>query len=143
MFSNPIFNNAAGTVNAFGMVEASIMAPWAVAAAQCSMGGSRGGCAANMAMAVLPEVGALGEGATLLRAGRGLHAAEILEKAGGFEQAAKDFESLQGAEKTIGNVKVKDLADGTKAVLRDFSGDGRPTLEIQHPSGEVTKYRYN
>ncbi len=143
VFSQPIFNNAAGTVNALGMLEASIMAPWAVAAAQCSMGGSRGGCAANMALAVLPEVGALGEGATLLRAGRGLHAAEILEKAGGFAQATKDFESLPGVERTIGNVKVKDLADGTKVVLRDFSGDGRPTLEIQHPSGEVTKYRYN
>lgn len=58
-------------------------------------------------------------------------------------QATKEFEALPGAEKTIGNVKVKELADGTKAVLRDFSTDGRPTLEIQHPSGEVTKYRYN
>ena len=143
VFSQPVFNNAAGFVNALGTLEASIMAPWAVSAAQCTTGGSNAACAANMAMAVLPEVGALGEGATLLRAGRGLHAAELLEKAGGLARATEDFESLQGAEKTIGDVKVKELADGTKAVLRDSSRDGRPTLEIQHPSGEVTKYRYN
>ncbi len=141
--SAPLWNDAAGTVEAAGLLEASILAPWAVAAVHCTEGGSKAACAGNMAMAILPEVGALGEGATLVKAGRGLHAAEILEKAGGIEQAAKDFESLQGAEKTIGNVKVKELSDGTRAVLRDFSGDGRPTLEIQHPSGEVTKYRYN
>jgi RHS repeat-associated protein len=47
------WNNAAGVVNAAGGLEASIMAPWAVAAAQCS-GQSKGACAANMAFALLP-----------------------------------------------------------------------------------------
>ena len=97
----------------------------------------------RMAPKTAGGIAALREGAKLLRAGRGLYAAELLEKAGGFAQATKDFESLEGAEKTIGNVKVKDLAGGSKAVLRNFSSDGRATLEIQHASGEVTKYRYN
>jgi hypothetical protein len=37
-------------------------------------------------------------------------------------------EALKGAEKTIGNVKVKELEGGSKAVLRNFSRDGRPAL---------------
>jgi len=78
----------------------------------------------------------------LLKAGRGLAAAEILERAGGFTQATKDFEALKGTEQTLGNVKVKELSDGSKAVLRNFSGDGRPTLEIQNATG-TTKFRYN
>jgi hypothetical protein len=116
-----------------------------MAGAECAAEYARTGSCnkGNVAMAVLPELSALREGATLLRAGRGLHANELLEKAGGFARATKDFESLQGAEKSIGNLRVKDLADGSKAVLRNFCSDGRPTLEIQHASGEVTKYRYN
>lgn len=143
VFSQPVFNNAAGFVNAAGTLEMNILAPWAGALAGCTAGGSKTSCGANMALALLPDVAALKEGATLLKAGRGLHAAEVLEKAGGFAQAAKDFESLKGAERTLGDIKVKDLADGSKAVVREFSRDGRPTLEIQHASGEVTKYRYN
>jgi hypothetical protein len=71
-----------------------------------------------------------------------LNAAEILEKAGGFAQATKDFEALNGAEKALGNVKIKTLSDGSTAVLRNFSGDGRATLEIQNATG-TTKFRYN
>jgi len=145
VFSNPVFNNAAGTVNALGMLEASIMAPWAVAAAQCSTGGSRGACAANMAMTVLPEAGALREGAVLLKEGAAIgKGAEILQKAGGLAQAAKDYESLQGAEAVYGSTKVKTLADGTKAVLyQSTGGSGAPTLAFQDAAGRtVTKIRY-
>jgi hypothetical protein len=39
-------------------------------------------------------------------------------------------------------VKMKELADGTKVVLRSFSKDGRATVEVQRASGEVTKVRY-
>ncbi|MGQ9919669.1 MAG: hypothetical protein ACUVS7_19925, partial [Bryobacteraceae bacterium] len=60
-----------------------------------------------------------------------------------FAQATQDFAAFQGAERTVGTVKVKELSDGSKAVLRNFSRDSRPTLEIQHASGEVTKIRYN
>jgi RHS repeat-associated protein len=140
--NNSTWNNASGTVDAAFNVEASIMAPWAVAGAQCTTGQSRGACAANLAISVLPEVSQLRAGATLLRAARGLNAAEILEKAGGFAQATKDFEALNGAEKALGNVKIKTLSDGSTAVLRNFSGDGRATLEIQNATG-TTKFRYN
>ncbi|WP_213807872.1 RHS repeat-associated core domain-containing protein [Granulicella sp. dw_53] len=136
------WTNAAGAVNAAGGLEMSIMAPWAAAAAQCTTGGSRSGCGANLAISVLPEVAALRAGAKLIRAARGLNAAEILERVGGFEQATKDFEGLTGAEKALGNVKVKELSDGSTAVLRGVSGDGRPTLEIQNPTG-TSKFRYN
>jgi hypothetical protein len=139
------YNQLAGAsrvVNAAGSVEMSVMAPWAGALAGCASGDSSGSCAANLALSILPEVSELRAGATLLRAARGTAAAEILEKAGGFAQATKDFEALPGAEKTLGSVKVKELSDGSKAVLRNFSGDGRPTLEIQSTSG-TTKVRYN
>jgi hypothetical protein len=63
-------------------------------------------------------------------------------KGRGGTQATKDFEALKGTEQTLGNVKVKELSNGSKAVLRNFSGDGRPTLEIQNATG-TTKFRYN
>jgi hypothetical protein len=66
-----------------------------------------------------------------------------MKRPAGFAQATKDFEALGGTEKTIGPVKVREFSDGSKAVLRNFSKDSRPTLEIQHASGEVTKIRYN
>ena len=94
-------------------------------------------------MAILPEVGALREGALLLKEGAAVgKAAEILQKGGGMAQAAKDLESLHGAEKVIGSTKVKTLADGTKAVLYERKG-GAPTLALQDAAGRtVTKIRY-
>jgi RHS repeat-associated protein len=126
------------------MMFGYIIAPPVLFGAECLAGSS--GCTASngvmSALALPPELKILSEGAALARAGRGLAAAEILEKAGGFAQATKDFEAIQGAERTIGNVKVKELADGTKVVLRSFSKDGRATVEVQHASGAVTKVRY-
>jgi hypothetical protein len=92
---------------------------------------------------MLPGVGKLREGATLLKtgaaAGRG---AEILQKSGGIAQAAKDFAALQGAEKVYGATKVKKLSDGTKAVLYN-SKSGAPTIAPQDAAGRtVTKIRY-
>lgn len=125
------------------MVFGSLVAPLPMAIAQCGAGNCD---KSNLAMAVLPELGPIFEGATVLRAMRGLHASELLEKAGGFEQAVKDFESLKGAESTIpstkGAIKVKELSDGSKAVVRSFSKTGPPTLEIQHANGTYTEIRY-
>jgi len=60
-------------------------------------------------------------------------------------QATKDFESLEGASQNLGKVQVKDLPDGGKAVLRNFSNDGRATLEYQPASGgsKTEWIRYN
>jgi hypothetical protein len=78
------------------------------------------------------------------RAGRGVRAAEILEKTGGAAKAVEDFNKIQAVEKTIGPVRVKYLVDGTKVILRiSKSKDGRPTIEIQYPTGENTRIRYN
>ena len=66
-----------------------------------------------------------------------------LGKDGGFPQALKDFDSLPGNASTRGLVRVKELPDGTKVVVRHFSTEGRPTLEIQRTDGTVKKIRYN
>jgi RHS repeat-associated protein len=71
---------------------------------------------------------------------------EIYAKPGGFAQATKDFESLEGSAQTVGPVRIKDLPNGQgRAVLRNFSSDGRPTLEIQPAGGgyKGTAIRYN
>ncbi len=71
---------------------------------------------------------------------------EIFSKPGGFAQATKDFESLEGSAQTVGPVRIKDLPNGQgRAVLRNFSSDGRPTLEIQPAGGgyKGTAIRYN
>jgi hypothetical protein len=98
-----------------------------------------------MAMAILPEVGALREGAVLLKEGAAFgKGAEILQKAGGVAQAAKDFEALQGTEAVYGGARVKTLADGSKAVLyQSTGGSGATTIAIQNAAGRtVTKIRY-
>jgi RHS repeat-associated protein len=120
---------------------ASIVFPPLMIAAECGAGGE--GCTkGNVALAILPEVGALKEGALILKEGAAVgKAAEILQKSGGMVQAAKDFESLQGAEKVLGNTRVKELADGSKAVLYNSKGDS-PTLAIQQGGRTVTKIRY-
>jgi hypothetical protein len=84
-------------------------------------------------------------GATLLKEGAAVgKGAEKLAKAGGLAQAAKDDESLKGAEAVYGSTKVKTLADGSKAVLyQSTGGSGATTLAIQDAAGRtITKYRY-
>jgi len=73
----------------------------------------------------------------------------MLEKSGGFAQALKDFELIPGTgEKLIptskGVMRVKELEDGSKAVVREFSSSkpSTPTLEIQHANGTKTEIRY-
>jgi hypothetical protein len=133
----PGVNLAANGLRAFGYVVAAplmVTAECLAGAPSCTKG--------NVAMAILPEVGALKEGALLLKEGAAVgKAAEILQKSGGMAQAAKDFESLQGAEKVLGTTRVKELADGTKAVLYESKG-GSPTIAIQEGSRTVTKIRY-
>jgi RHS repeat-associated protein len=71
---------------------------------------------------------------------------EIWSKPGGYAQATKDFESLDGTSQNLGRVQIKDLPDGQgRAVLRNFSSDGRPTLELQPAGGgyKGTAIRYN
>jgi len=134
----PGVNLAANGLRAFGY---AVAAPLMVAA-ECAAGADS--CTkGNVAMAILPEVGALREGALLLKEGAAVgKAAEILQKGGGAAQAAKDFDSLQGAEKVLGSTKVKTLANGTKAVLYN-STSGGTSIALQDAAGRtVTKIRY-
>ena len=134
---------ASRVVNTAGSIELSLLAPGAAALAGCASGGSVAGCGADLALSVLPEVQALRDAATVLRAARGLHAAEISQRIGGFAQALKDFDALPGAETlNVGNLKAKTLADGTKVTVRDFSKAGPPTLQFNLPSGEKIEIRY-
>jgi hypothetical protein len=93
---------------------------------------------------MLPGVGKLREGATLLKTGAAVgKGAEILQKSGGMAQAAKDFAALQGVEKVYGATKVKTLSDGTKAVLYQGTRSGRATIALQDAAGRtVTKFWY-
>jgi len=71
---------------------------------------------------------------------------DIYSKPGGFPQAQQDFNDLGGSKvETKGPVEVKDLPDGRRAVVRNFSSDGRPTLEIQvrGESSKPIEIRYN
>ena len=125
------------------MMFFAAVAPVPALMTECIAGGP--GCdKTNIGLTLIPGLGKIRVGATIARAGRGVNAAEILDKTGGFAQATADFRALEGgAEKIIGKVKVKEFPGGDKAILRDFSRDGRPTLEIQRATGETTKFRYN
>jgi 6-phosphogluconolactonase (cycloisomerase 2 family) len=68
-------------------------------------------------------------------------------KNGGYDQAQLDFQSLNPQ-----NIKVDPkngtiygtLTNGDKVNVRSYSTDaGKPTLEIQHNNGQVTKIRYD
>lgn len=135
--AEPGVNLAATGLKLFGYIVAApaMIAAECFAGAPCSKG--------NVAMAILPEVGALREGALLVKEGAAVgKAAEILQKGGGMAQAAKDFESLQGAEKVLGSTRVKELADGTKAVLYESKG-GSASIALQDAAGRtLTKIRY-
>ncbi len=115
-----------------------LVEPLMMAAAECGTGSCD---KTNLAMAFIPELDPVIEGSSLLRVSKG--GTILRERAGGFAKAAEDFESLPGAERTIGNVKVKSLPDGSTAVLRSYSKDGRPTLEIQATVGKDMEIRYN
>ncbi len=120
-----------------------IAAPAATAIADYVSGADRSN--SNLAMAVIPGLEDVLVGARLLRAGKGLHTAEMLEKSGGFSAAVEDLEKLQGGStKTVGQMKIKTWPDGSSATARPFSTtDGRPTLQINHASGAKTEIRYN
>jgi hypothetical protein len=60
----------------------------------------------------------------------------------GVPRQSKDCESLPSqAQPKSGGAVIKQLPDGSTAVLRNFNSDGRPTLEIQHGGGQTTKIR--
>jgi len=92
-------------------------------------------------MAFIPELDPIIEGSALLRVTKGNTI--VRGRAGGFAQAIQDFATLPSVERTVGDVKVKSLSDGSTAVLRNLSKDGRPTLEIQATSGKDLEVRYN
>ncbi|PYR52994.1 MAG: hypothetical protein DMF89_00855, partial [Acidobacteria bacterium] len=78
-----------------------------------------------------------------------ISSSKIYSKSGGFGQATNDFDALQGNEVQIkqpssgGTLRMKELPDGSKAILRDVSSDGRPTLQVQPNTGAPIKIRYN
>lgn len=145
LFQQPVWSEAASFTNTFAvrplMAFGYMFSAPTMIAAEC-LGGGSGCTGTGVALAVLPEVKVLREGAILLKegaaAGKG---AEILQKAGGAAQAAKDFEALPGAQQINGAVRVKTLADGTKAVLYE-SKSGSPTIALQAAGRTVTKVRY-
>lgn len=68
-------------------------------------------------------------------------------KKGGFEQAQKDFDSLNPSDvkdinTSYGKGKTGVLKDGSKVNVRPGSTYGEPTLEIQLPNGKRIKIRY-
>jgi hypothetical protein len=68
------------------------------------------------------------------------------EKQGGAEQANKDFDAMTRGAKVQdrgGGVKTAELPDGSKVIVRPTSSGGKPTLEIQPPTGKTTKIRYD
>jgi RHS repeat-associated protein len=69
---------------------------------------------------------------------------KMYDMEGGFEQANKDFDSLNPNNvRSYGDGKrVGVLKDGRKVIVRKDSEDGRPTLEIQKGKNK-TKFRYD
>ncbi|OYD06127.1 hypothetical protein CHM34_17895 [Paludifilum halophilum] len=67
----------------------------------------------------------------------------IYELSGGFEQALKDFNSLEPQIiKSTPELQVGKLKDGRTVIVREESTDGRVTLEIQKGKKKI-KFRYN
>ena len=72
--------------------------------------------------------------------------ADTVSKSGGITQAERDLNALKGGSvQTRGPVKVKELADGRRAVLRTdpstWGDHPGPTLEIQPPGGGYAKIK--
>jgi RHS repeat-associated protein len=113
-----------------------------MAAAECAAGAPS--CTTgNVAMALLPELGALKAGGTILKVGAAAgKGAEIIQKAGGVAQAVKDFDALSGAESVNGAVRVKTFSDGSRAVLYTSSSTGQASIAIQEAGRTATKIRY-
>ena len=72
------------------------------------------------------------------------------EKAGGYEQAEKDFYSLDLEEGSVrdrtdekGKIKTGRLRDGREVNVREGSMEGHPTLEIINSKNSRTKIRYS
>ena len=123
------------------MVFGSLVAPVPMAIAQYAAGN---GSKADIAMAMLPELGALYKGGTILKlaAASGKKGAEIIQKSGGAAQALQEFAALGGREVINGGVRVRTLSDGTRAVLYTASSTGEATIAIQQGGKTVSKFRY-
>jgi hypothetical protein len=135
--TGPVVNGLGQGLKVFGY----LVAPAAMAIADYAAGNSG---KIDMAMAVLPEISGLYEGGQILKtaAAAGKKGAEIVQKAGGVAQAINDFEALGGTESIKGATRVRTLSDGTKAILYTSSSGAEPTIQIQHASGTVSKFRY-
>lgn len=113
-----------------------------MAAAECAAGAPS--CTkGNVAIALLPELGALKAGGTILKVGTAAgKGAEMIQKVGGAAQAVKDFDALSGAESVNGAVRVKTFSDGSRAVLYTSTSTGQATIAIQEAGRTATKLRY-
>ena len=76
--------------------------------------------------------------------------AEQYDKTGGYDQAEKDFNSLDLEEGSVkdrtgerGKIKTGKLRDGRDVNVREKSSEGHPTLEIIQPNNTRIKIRYN
>jgi len=77
----------------------------------------------------------------------GAGVARNFEKSGGYEQALKDFESLnpvnvKDIQTQYGLGQVGTLSDGTTVVARPGSTTGGATLEIKISNTKIYKIRY-
>jgi hypothetical protein len=101
------------------------------------------GVEAYQAGSAARSIAALREGGQVVKqaAAAGKKGAEIIQKAGGEAQAAREYGAAQGAETIRGDVRYKTLDDGSVVTLRGSSG-GQSTVSIQHADGGVTKIRY-
>jgi len=67
-------------------------------------------------------------------------------KPGGFNQANKDFDALTKGlpVKNQGNgIRSATLKNGSTTSVRPQSSGGKPTIEVNPPSGKVIKVRYD
>jgi hypothetical protein len=113
-----------------------------IIAAECGAGAPS--CTkGEIAMAMLPEIGALKAGGTLMKLGAATgKGAEIIQKAGGAVQAAKDFAAPGGTEVIKGGVRIRTLSDGTKATLYTATSTREASIAIQEGGRTVSKFRY-
>lgn len=71
------------------------------------------------------------------------------EREGGFDQANSDFDQMELKDIKIKNttrgiLRVGKMSDGKIVIVRPFSSEGRPTLEIRNPgNGRGIEIRYD